>query len=246
MKTFTRSFFLLPALIAGLGLMPASRASAQGFTNLHSFTYSSDGAFPYGGVILSGNTLYGTTEDGGNGRYGTVFAYTNGGGYSTLYSFNNSSDGAFPYGGVILSGNTLYGTTLEGGANGDGTVFALNTDGSGFRTLYSFTIGSDNGSGYYVNSDGAYPYAGLVLSGNTLYGTTLEGGASGAGTVFALNTDGSGFTNMYNFTDGSDGAYPYASLILSGNTLYGTTLEGGTKSAGTVFAITTNSSSFRT
>jgi uncharacterized repeat protein (TIGR03803 family) len=245
MKTFTRSFFLLPALMAGLGLMPAGRASAQGFTNLHSFTYGNDGAFPYGGVILSGNTLYGVTEEGGNGRYGTVFAYTNGGGYSTLHSFSYNSDGGYPIGSLVLSGNTLYGTTLEGGANGDGTVFALNTDGSGFRTLYSFSAGSDNASGYYVNSDGAYPEAGLVLSGNTLYGTTVEGGTSGEGTVFALNTDGSGFTNLYDFTGGSDGGYPYTGLVLSGNTLYGTTVVGGTKNAGTVFAINTNSSNFR-
>ena len=40
---------------------------------------------------------------------------------------------------LILSGNTLYGTASSGGSSGDGTVFAVNTDGTGFTTLHSFT-----------------------------------------------------------------------------------------------------------
>src|SRR5437660_10846557 len=67
-----------------------------------------------------------------------------------------------------------------------------------FTTLHSFTVTS----GYpdYTNSDGANPYAELILSGNTLYGTTQAGGSSGNGKVFAINTDGTGFTNLHNFT----------------------------------------------
>ncbi len=38
----------------------------------------------------------------------------------------------------------------------------------------------------FNNTNGANPAAGLTLSGNTLYGTTYEGGASGYGTVFSL------------------------------------------------------------
>ena len=59
----------------------------------------------------------------------------------------------------------------------NGTVFAVHTDGTGFTTVYSFTGGSD----------GANPYAGLILSGNTLYGTAAGGGSSGNGTVFSLS-----------------------------------------------------------
>src|SRR5712671_5671321 len=79
-----------------------------------------------------------------------------------------------------------------------------------FTTLHSFT-----------GSDGVSSYAGLILSGNTLYGTTYGGGSSGKGTVFAVNTNGTGFTTLHSFI-GSDGANPQAGLILSGNTLYGT------------------------
>jgi uncharacterized repeat protein (TIGR03803 family) len=39
----------------------------------------------------------------------------------------------------------------------------------------------------FDGSNGRTPYAGLTLSGNTLYGTTEGGGAYGDGTVFAVN-----------------------------------------------------------
>ena len=214
MKTHIRKLFLLPALIACLGLILTGRATAQTFTTLHSFTSTgSDGADLEAGLILSGNTLYGTTCGGGTNGYGTVFSLnTNGTNFSTLWNFTGGRDGAVPYAGLILSGKTLYGTTQEGGSSGWGTVFAINTNGMGFTNLYSFTGGSD----------GKYPCAGLILSSNTLYGTARDGGSSGDGTIFAINTNGTGFTNLHSFTGVSDGNYPCAGLILSSNTLYGT------------------------
>src|SRR5882724_8666810 len=85
-----------------------------------------------------------------------------------------------------------------------------------FTTLHSFTAYPD-----YPNTDGANPN-GFVLSGNILYGTAGAGGSSRSGTVFRLNTDGTGFTTLYSFPGSSDGIYPEAGLVLSGNTLYGT------------------------
>jgi len=88
-----------------------------------------------------------------------------------------------------------------------------------------------------VNFDGAYPQAGLILSGNTLYGTAYSGGSWALGTVFAVNTDGTGFTNLHSFTGGSDGANPIGGLILSSNTLYGATRNGGSSGNGTAFSL---------
>jgi hypothetical protein len=63
---------------------------------------------------------------------------------------------------------------------------------------------------------------------------------SGAGTMFAIKTDGTGFTNLYSFTVNPSGANPQGRLILSGNTLYGTASDANyTQSSGylgTVFA----------
>src|SRR5438552_3012091 len=66
-----------------------------------------------------------------------------------------------------------------------------------FTTLHSFTPTSSVAG---TNSDGAYPYGALILSDKILYGTTSGGGVSGAGTVFAVHTDGTGFTNLYTFS----------------------------------------------
>ncbi len=263
MKRYIENPFRLPVLLAGFVLMLAGRVTAQTFTTLHSFTAlvsetNSDGANPWAGLILSGNILYGTALGGGSSGWGAVFAINiKGTGFTTLHSFTaasgsnyTNSDGANIRGGLILSGNTLYGTASGGGSWGNGTVFAINTNGTGFTNLYSFTaldVATDT-----TNSDGANPQAGLILSGNTLYGTAQWGGTSGNGTVFAISTNGTGFTNLYSFTaldvatdtTNSDGANPYAGLILSGNTLYGTAQYGGTWGNGTVFAINTNGNGF--
>jgi len=221
------------------GTVFALSIDGTGFTNLHNFTGGSNGANP-NDLILSGTTLFGTAA-GVISQYGAVFKVnTDGAGFMILHSFA-SSDGAFPLGGLVLLGNTLYGTTWGGGSSGRGTVFKVNTDGSGFTTLYSFTAGSGNYP-FISNSDGAYPYAGLILLGNTLYGTAWRGGSSRWGTVFAVNTDGTGFTNLHSFTgDVLDGALPQAKLILSNNILYGTTYYGGGHSDGTVFSLSLGS-----
>ena len=47
----------------------------------------------------------------------------------------------------------------------------------------------------WTNSDGAFPDCPLILSGNVLFGEAPTGGSlgTGNGTVFAVNTDGTGF-----------------------------------------------------
>jgi uncharacterized repeat protein (TIGR03803 family) len=85
---------------------------------------------------------------------------------------------------LILSGDTLYGTTSSGGSGGRGTIFAINTNGAGFTTLYTFTATPPP---YGTNSDGGSPEAGLVLSGDTLYGAATSGGRFGYGIVFSVS-----------------------------------------------------------
>ena len=84
---------------------------------------------------------------------------------------------------------------------------------------------------------GSRPSSPLFVNGSTLYGTTLEGG-SGIGTLFKVNTDGSAFAVLRRFKGyPSDGAYPWADVILDGVTLYGTTKGGGSMwNIGSVFS----------
>lgn len=215
----------------------AVRAQAQTFTELHAFagTGAADGVSPWGGLVLSQNVLYGTAFGGGLYQEGTLFSVnTDGSGFTNFYHFTGGADGANPYSGLTLSGNTLYGTTSIGGVSGSGTVFKINTDGSGFLVLQAFT----------GLADGGKPWAGLLLSGNRLYGTAQTGGSSGLGVVYAVNTDGTQFKVLHNFTGTSDGASPYAGLFLSGNTLYGTASGGGSSGNGTVYALSTDGTGF--
>jgi uncharacterized repeat protein (TIGR03803 family) len=262
----------LPVLAAGLGLVLAARAATQTFTVLYSFTAYADtnGSSP-NGLTLSGSNLYGTAARGGTtadgvpaGYGGTVFAINaDGTGFSTLHSFlgtigypppDRNPDGLFPNG-LLVSGNTMYGTTTGGGSSGSGTVFAVNTNGTAFTTLHTFTaLLNTNSTGAYTNSDGVGPQAGLVLSGTTLFGTTSAGGSSGSGTVFAINTSGTGFTTLHSFaalTNTCGGCtlcpvWPSIGLTLSGGMLYGTTPFGGVSGSGTAFKLSTNGTDFKT
>src|SRR5713101_1744406 len=186
-KTCFKNLFPRPALMAAVSFTLAGRMTAQTFTTLYSFG-SADGGDSHGGLIISGHILYGTTANYGRLDHGTVFGVnTDGAGFTILHNFAGS-DGANPSATLLLADNTLFGTAYYGGSSGWGTLFKLNTDGTGFTTLHSFT--RPNLSGNYANSDGVYPNAGLILSGNILYGAASGGGSSGKGTVFKLNTDG--------------------------------------------------------
>jgi len=79
-----------------------------------------------------------------------------------------------------------------------------------------------------------------IVSG--LASAIRKSGTNDSGTVFAINTDGSAFTTLHRFTGDTNGANPFAGLILSGNTLYGTTPNAGANFGsgvyGTVFSLT--------
>jgi uncharacterized repeat protein (TIGR03803 family) len=229
----TMTFGIL-AVLSALLLIAARPVQAQTEAVLYNFgSRPDDGYYPYAGLTFDkkGN-LYGTTSEGGAYSDGTVFEVTKDGTEKILYSFGSQAgDGAYPFAGLIFDkeGN-LYGTTYEGGAYGDGTVFELTAAGTE-TVLYSF--GSQTG-------DGTYPFAGLIFDkkGN-LYGTTINGGAYGGGTVFELTAAGAEKV-LYSFgSQAGDGARPYAGLTFGkkGN-LYGTTKGGGSDGSGTVFELT--------
>ena len=182
----------------GYGSLFKMNTDGSAFTNFYNFTAkdfaaqtNADGAFPVGSLVLSGSTLYGTTREGGYNGNGTIFQIaTNGASFGVLHQFSatnavsgSNGDGARPQAGLILWSNQLYGAAEYGGSAGYGTVFSLRTDGSEFTTLYSF---SATNAATGTNLDGAYPVAGLAISGGVLYGTASAGGTAGYGTVFSL------------------------------------------------------------
>jgi uncharacterized repeat protein (TIGR03803 family) len=218
------------------GMLFKINSDGTGFTNFHTFTFTgTDASGPYAGLILSGSTLYGTTVGGGTTGYGAVFRINiDGTGFTNLHSFA-IGDGTSPKAKLALVDNTLFGTT-SGASTGRGSIFALNIDGTGFKKLHSFS-----------GTDGSHPWSELIISGNILYGTTVDGGTNDWGTIFKMNLDGGGFTTIHHFAGGDDGSAPYAGLVLSGSTLFGTTQNGGNTfwyGNGTVFRIQTNGTGY--
>jgi uncharacterized repeat protein (TIGR03803 family) len=87
---------------------------------------TNDGINPFGSLLLSGTTLYGTTQTGGTKGFGTVFQVnTDGTNYDRIYDFQNGPDGQKPIDDVILVDNMLFGMTEVGGQCGNGAIFAL-------------------------------------------------------------------------------------------------------------------------
>jgi uncharacterized repeat protein (TIGR03803 family) len=197
---------------------------------LYSFTgKGDDGRYPAAGLLLDedGN-LYGTTEEGGDANFGTVFKLAAGGSETVIHSFKGfPKDGEYPVAGLIRddAGN-LYGTTELGGFFNNGTIFKIHPTGAE-NLVFSFR----------GNRGGGYPFAGVVRDdeGN-FYGTAAYGGF-GIGTVCKVAKNGVE-TVLYTFS-GGDGAYPSSGLVrdAKGN-LYGTTEFGGDFGAGVVFEIT--------
>jgi uncharacterized repeat protein (TIGR03803 family) len=198
---------------------------------IYSFgSYAGDGTRPHSTLVAVGDTLYGTTQSGGSskschGGCGTIFSLTKAGKERTLYSFGSyTHDGTSPTGGLTDVRGLLYGTTQKGGENDRGTIFTVTSAGKE-QVRYSF--------GSYKH-DGWYPGAPMTLVGNDLYGTTRDGGTSGAGTIFAITRAGSERL-LHSFGEGSDGKNPVAGLVATYGALYGTTAAGGSHDAGAVF-----------
>lgn len=200
---------------------------------LHYCTNTPDGANPRGGFVSSGSFYYGTTVGGGSSGLGTIFRMNpDGTGLTNLHSFGPLATGS---GGVftnadgfdivevlVLAGDTLYGNGYLGGTNGTGTLFSFNLGTSTFSNLYTFSATSEGS-----NNDGNGPDGSLLLVGSTLYGVTMYGGTNKEGALYAIGTNGAGFTNLHSFTGGNGGEGPMGRLAISGNMLYGTTYEGG-------------------
>jgi uncharacterized repeat protein (TIGR03803 family) len=156
---------------SGCGTVFSVNLKTRVETVMYAFQGGGDGAYPFGGLINVGGTLYGTALEAGSANCnfgcGTVFSVDpNTGAETLMYSFQGNPDGADPNAGLIDVAGTLYGTTQLGGDSGQGTVFSLNPKTGGETVLHTFQPGSG----------GEEPYAGLTNVGGTLYGAAWMGG----------------------------------------------------------------------
>src|SRR6185369_6562219 len=217
--------------------------NGAGYTVLHHFDGGlGDGYRPEGGVVRGPDGgLYGTTRLGGRANIGSIFKLNiDGTGYTRLRSFTfNGNDAMRPYASVLEGGDgTLYGMTTEGGAYEFGAVFKLNKAGSGYTILHNFDPDTD---------DGINPFGGLIEgSDGAMYGATSYGGGADLGTIFKINSDGTGYSVLHRFTNApGTGSYPIAGVLEgSDGMLYGRTISGGEGDGAAIFRLNKNGTGF--
>src|SRR5579872_3105437 len=90
---------------------------------------------------------------------------------------------------------------------------------------------------FTMSPDGSNPGGTLYFDGNFLYGMTGTGGVNNIGTLFKVQTNGTGYTKLLDFNSNTSGSYPQGPLISDGTYLYGVTAQGGANSMGTIFKI---------
>jgi uncharacterized repeat protein (TIGR03803 family) len=230
------------------GVPGASLGRAQDLIRceqLHAFLGgTNDGEYLNDPVFEGGDgRLYGATINGGSVDGGVVFAMAkDGSGYVILHDFTGGSDdGLSPWGGVIQGrdGN-LYGATRHGGTVDAGIVFSLNTNGTGFTIIRSFTTNAN---------DGAYPLNTVIQGADgRLYGRTISGGTNNGNSIFGLNTNGSGYIVLYSFNSVlPDYDDSYSGLVEgSDGLLYGTTSKDGALGHGSVFRLHKDGTGYQT
>jgi uncharacterized repeat protein (TIGR03803 family) len=158
---------------------------------------------------------------------------------TVLHVFGIGKDGGGPSGN-LLADNTgpsetlrgLYGTAFHGAhdtcTDGCGMVFKFTPPKAGQANwketaLWNFTGGADGASPALA---GLFAMTKRIKADTTLYGTASTGGASNAGTVFALT--GKKLTTLWAFTGGSDGDYPEGAVVADkSGALYVTAEYGG-------------------
>jgi uncharacterized repeat protein (TIGR03803 family) len=187
-------------------------------------------------IAIYNNRIYGVCVINGGGwenfnaSYGTIWSTDlTGNNPNVEYAFISSS--FYDPRGFVQSGssNMVYGTWV----GGNGGVFAFDMNDDSFDPLYSFTGGND----------GYFPYLPPVISASVLFGVATYGGSLNNGTIYSMNTDGTGFSVVYSF--GSTDAYnPISNIYITDNTIYGLA-SGGAFNNGAIYSVNTNGTNFQ-
>ena len=146
---------------------------------------------------------------------------------STQATFTGA-DGKSPLSNLVSdAAGDLFGVTSEGGAENAGTVFEIAKSTGELTTLATFT-----------GANGATPAGGLTIDAEgDLFGTTVNGGADGDGTVFEIAKSTGELTTLATFT-GANGDNPFGTVISdAAGDLFGTAAYAGAGGYGTVFEI---------
>jgi len=194
---------------------------------IYNFNPDSDGlGSPYSGLIIdpSGN-LYGASSYSNDNIAGAVYRLTlsqSGWTANTLASFQCIrwiNPGCFPQALIFDSTGNILGATSDGSFYDEGAVYDLRaSDNWSLTVLHVFGMGQgviEN----HLTMDAAGNIYGTGFICSNLYGCVFKLTPSGTGYVYS---------ELYDFTDGLDGAHPHGPVAIDANgNLYGTAENGG-------------------
>jgi uncharacterized repeat protein (TIGR03803 family) len=181
------------------GVIFSMDTNGGGFRDIHDFTYLT-GINPLGSLLQVGGKLFGMPWAGGSDGAGTIFSIdTSGNNYKDILNFNNANGGSPTDGNVLQNkGRTLYCLMVSGGVNGSGCIFTLDTSGSGYNQMYSFSTAT-----------GSQPTGGLTFGGpGIFYGMTNSGETFGDGNVFVFDSTVATSTSALSRGNGGINVYP--------------------------------------
>lgn len=199
----------------------------SGFSLVKEFNITLEGTNP-GNLVLSGDTIFGTTAVGGIHNYGTLFRMLiDGSGFQKILDFQSLTTGYYPKTPFITEG-IIYGTCSNGGSSSSGTIYRVKTDGTDFVKLKDF-------QDTYPSYMGKNPEE-IYIHDHIIYGFTRNGGFDYNGTIFSIQPDGTGFTKIVDLSN-LIGKYPQGRPIIKNDTIYGICLQSNTTINGSVFKV---------
>jgi uncharacterized repeat protein (TIGR03803 family) len=181
-------------------------------------------------------------------------------GTTVAFSVQATGDGLLSYQWLENNTNLVDGGNLSGSSTPLLTLAPVATDDAGtYAVVISNSLGSVTSSpalltvlppgppaatlryvlSFTGTNGGSFnPYAGVIQGADgNFYGSTVDGGSEGFGSLFRLSPYGASAT-LYSFTNGADGAAPLAGLVQAGDgNFYGASSPGAGSPFGTLFRL---------
>lgn len=224
---------------------------------------ATDGSSPHYMLRASDGRLYGLHTSGGSSFSGTLFSMArDGSDYRVLLNFASSTTGYQNSNAIQplieASDGKLYGINYNG-SGGDvagGAIYRIDKDGSNYEMIYSFATNTDRG-GYNPNTI-------FQAKDGHIYISTVNGGATGGGTILRYRIDDGVLELLYTFealtgppqnnvwTNPNTGATAVINSVLNGGSnaagrtpqhlmqasngqFYGVAMRGGSHGWGSLF-----------
>jgi uncharacterized repeat protein (TIGR03803 family) len=234
-----------PPTGTGAGSVYRIRPDGSDFEVLQAFTSATDGGNLFHGLVIDAGSITGVARNGGHYGFGTLFQLAHDGStFDVLHHFGATGDGRHPYNAPVAVGDTLYGLTFQGGASNVGVLYSYDRGTATYSARRSFP------------NPGGQPFGSLIPVGDWLYGMVSDHRRKDAfGEIFRFRPSDDAYEVVHTFLGGSQGGYPYDSLIWDGGSfVYGTTLgyypftheqmEGPLGDEGVIFRLNVDTSAY--